>query len=109
MPAKPAHGTKRHREAVKIIANLTPYPGNEFSNEQTNYVIPDVYVYKIDGEFVIQLNNDGLPKLQISDEYQKLIQREKLLNTESQGYLRGKQTQCRMVYQIHPATAANHL
>ncbi len=47
---------KRVQEAVTLIQSLTPYPGNEFSNEQTNYVVPDVYVFKIDGEFVIQLN-----------------------------------------------------
>ncbi len=76
--------------AVEVISSLTPYPGNEFSNEQTNYVVPDVYVYKIDGEFVIQLNNEGLPRLQLSEEYQKLIKEKKALNTESKGYLQEK-------------------
>ena len=64
---------KKINEAVAIIQELIPYPGNEFSNEQTNYVVPDVYVYKIDGEFVIQLNNEGLPQLQLSSEYQQLL------------------------------------
>jgi RNA polymerase sigma-54 factor len=67
---------------------LTPYPGNEFSNEQTNYVVPDVYLYKIDGEFVIQLNDDGLPQLQLSSEYQQLLKKKSGLNAESRGYLR---------------------
>ena len=49
------------RNAFAVITSLTPYPGNEYSNEQTNYVVPDVYLYKLDGEFIIQLNNDGLP------------------------------------------------
>ena len=75
---------------MDVISSLTPYPGNEFSNEQTNYVIPDVYVYKIDGEFVIQLNNDGLPRLQLSNEYQELIKEKKKLNKESRGYLQEK-------------------
>ena len=81
---------RKVQTAVDVISSLTPYPGNEFSNEQTNYVIPDVYVYKIDGEFVIQLNNDGLPRLQVSDEYQKLIKGKKKLNKESRGYLQEK-------------------
>jgi len=76
--------------AVAVITSLTPYPGNEFSNEQTHYVVPDVYVYKIDDEFVIQLNNDGLPRLQVSDEYQKLIKEKKQLNPESKSYLQEK-------------------
>ena len=79
---------KKINEAVAIIQDLIPYPGNEFSNEQTNYVVPDVYVYKIDGEFVIQLNNEGLPQLQLSSEYQKLLQQKTALNPESRGYLR---------------------
>ncbi len=81
---------RKVQAAVDVISSLTPYPGNEFSNEQTNYVIPDVYVYKIDDEFVIQLNNDGLPRLQVSDEYQELIKSKKKLNKESRGYLQEK-------------------
>jgi RNA polymerase sigma-54 factor len=79
---------KKINEAVNVIQSLIPYPGNEFSNEQTNYVIPDVYVYKIDGEFVIQLNEEGLPQLQISSEYQKLLKQKNALTPESRGYLR---------------------
>ena len=81
---------RKVQAAVDVISSLTPYPGNEFSNEQTNYVVPDVYVYKIDGEFVIQLNNDGLPRLQLSDEYRKLIKLKKELSSESKGYLQEK-------------------
>jgi RNA polymerase sigma-54 factor len=79
---------KKINEAVTVIQGLTPYPGNEFSNEQTNYVVPDVYVYKIDGEFVIQLNEEGLPQLQVSSEYQKLLKQKNALTPESRGYLR---------------------
>ncbi len=76
------------KEAVKTISNLIPYPGNEYSNEQTNYVVPDVYVYKIDDEFVIQLNDDGLPNLQVSTEYKTLLKQKNSMNSESKSYLR---------------------
>lgn len=79
---------KKVHEAIAVIQELTPYPGNEFSNEQTNYVIPDVYVYKIDDDYVIQLNDDGLPQLQISEEYQRLLKQKNALNSESKSYLR---------------------
>ena len=79
---------KKVHEAIAIIQDLTPYPGNEFSNEQINYVVPDVYVYKIEDEFVIQLNDDGLPQLQLSEEYQRLLKQKNALNTESKSYLR---------------------
>ena len=76
------------KEAVKTIGELIPYPGNEYSNEQTNYVSPDVYVYKIDDEFVIQLNDDGLPNLQISPEYKTLLKQKNSMSSESKSYLR---------------------
>ena len=76
------------KEAVKIIEQLQPYPGNEYSNEQTNYVIPDVYVYKYDDDFVIQLNDDGLPKLRISEEYKALLKQRNSMPSESKSYLR---------------------
>ncbi len=81
---------RKVQAAVEVIRELTPYPGNEFSNEQTNYVVPDVYVYKIDGEFVIQLNNDGLPRLHLSDQYQELIKQKKKMAKESRDYLQEK-------------------
>ena len=61
------------QKAVKIIASLTPYPGNAYSNEQIHYITPDVYLYKRDGQFVIQLNNDDLPQLQLSSEYEAIF------------------------------------
>ena len=75
---------------IEIISSLTPYPGNKFSNEQINYVVPDVYIDKIDGEFVIQLNNEGLPRLGLSKEYLSLLKKKKSLNSESVNYLRDK-------------------
>ncbi|MHB1350730.1 MAG: RNA polymerase factor sigma-54 [Desulfobulbaceae bacterium] len=76
---------------VEVITTLTPFPGNEFSNDQVNYVVPDVYVFKVDDDFVIQLNNDGLPQLKLSDEYLALLKKKRDLNQESVGYLREKQ------------------
>ena len=73
--------------AVDVISDLVTYPGNEYSNEQINYVIPDVYLYKIDGEFIVQLNNDGLPHLQLSEEYMKMIKDKKKLESKSRSYL----------------------
>ncbi|MDG2306569.1 MAG: RNA polymerase factor sigma-54 [Candidatus Binatia bacterium] len=58
---------------VKIIASLEPKPGRNFITEEVRYVTPDVYVYKMDGEFVVTLNDDGLPKLRVSNSYRRLL------------------------------------
>lgn len=85
--AKIDYTAREVRNAFAVITSLTPYPGNKYSNEQTNYVVPDVYLYKLDGEFIIQLNNDGLPRLQISTEYQELIKNKEKMTAASKGYL----------------------
>ncbi len=90
--AKLARSTKatirQVKEAVNIIKKLTPYPGNEYSNEQTKYVVPDVFVYKIDNEFVIHLNDDGMPHLQISEEYKTLLKQKNSMTKDSKNFLR---------------------
>lgn len=69
-------GRKRSEviEAVEFITeNLTPYPGLPYVQETTNYVVPDVYVHKVDGEYVIRLNDDEIPRLKVSSYYQELL------------------------------------
>ena len=56
-----------------ITSELTPFPGLPFSNENTNYIVPDVYVEKIDGEYLIRLNDDDLPRLKLSSHYQEML------------------------------------
>jgi RNA polymerase sigma-54 factor len=66
-------GMSEIQAAVEIIKNLEPKPGRKYSSERTIYVEPDVFVRKIDDEYVIQLSEDGLPKLRISAAYRKLL------------------------------------
>jgi RNA polymerase sigma-54 factor len=84
--AKIDYTAREVRNAFSVISSLNPYPGNEYSNEQTNYVVPDVYLYNLDGEFIIQLNNDGLPQLEISTAYQNLIKDKDKIGADK-GYL----------------------
>ena len=54
-------------EYLTIIRDLEPMPGASFGDEEPAYICPDVYVYKVNDDFVIALNEDGLPNLQMSD------------------------------------------
>jgi RNA polymerase sigma-54 factor len=56
-------------EASEIIANLEPKPGRGFDAEDADYISPDVHVEKVGNEYVIRLNDDGLPKLRVSSFY----------------------------------------
>lgn len=60
---------------VEAIKALETRPGRLFSHERTEYVEPDVVAVKTGGEWAIQLNDDGLPKLRISRAYRTMLQR----------------------------------
>jgi RNA polymerase sigma-54 factor len=72
-----------------ITRELTPYPGLPYAEESTNYIVPDVYVRKIDGEYIIRLNDDDLPQLKLSSQYQELLN-DKGLQKESRQYIHDK-------------------
>ena len=54
-------------EYLDIIQSLDPLPGASFGGGEPTYVSPDVYVYKMGDDFVILLNEGGLPQLQMSE------------------------------------------
>lgn len=60
-------------ESVKVIMELEPRPGRSFNSGDTQYITPDIYVHKVSGEYVIVMNEDGLPKLKISGYYKDIL------------------------------------
>ncbi len=73
-----------------ITSSLTPYPGLPYSKDPINYIVPDVYVRKVDGEYIISLNDEDLPKLKVSSYYQDLVEEQLNQQAESQKYLKEK-------------------
>ena len=59
--------------AINIIKSLEPRPGRQYSDDTPQYITPDIYVYKMDNDFVIVLNDDGMPKLRVNPFYKKYI------------------------------------
>jgi len=57
------------KEYLDKMQTLDPMPGTNFSSTDPHYVSPDVFVYKYGEEFVIILNEDGLPRLQMNSFY----------------------------------------
>jgi RNA polymerase sigma-54 factor len=60
-------------EAARVVAGLEPKPGRLFSNEEPQYIIPDLFISKDGDEYVVSLNDEGLPKLRISSYYRRLM------------------------------------
>lgn len=61
------------QKAAKLIATLEPRPGRMYDTEALAYVLPEVVVRKIDGEYVVILNNEQIPHLRISQHYLALL------------------------------------
>ena len=59
--------------AVHIISNMDPKPGRIYSDEKDQYIVPDVFVIKVGDEYKIIINEDGLPKLRISNFYKEIL------------------------------------
>ena len=60
-------------EYHKMIVELEPHPGRGYSGSDARYITPDIYVAQHDGEWVVLLNEDGMPDLRISRYYQKVM------------------------------------
>jgi RNA polymerase sigma-54 factor len=62
-------------EAMKLIASLDPKPGLKFSAPPAVYVTPEVEIRKTaEGEYVVEMMRDGLPRLRISAEYESMLE-----------------------------------
>jgi len=60
-------------EAVKKIKSYNPKPGQAFSPERIDYVVPDIFVIKKENGYEVALNDDGIPRLRINPYYQNLL------------------------------------
>jgi RNA polymerase sigma-54 factor len=76
--------------AINVIKAMEPKPGRQFSDETPQYINPDIYVYKLENEFVIMLNDDGMPKLRVNSFYKNSIGRGKKVSGEAENYIQEK-------------------
>src|SRR3954463_10123388 len=78
------------KEHVEIIRNLDPKPGSRYNPSQSQYVIPDVYVVKVEDQYVAALNEEGLPQLRISPVYKRLLDKSSENTHETRAYVKDK-------------------
>lgn len=63
------------QDAIRIIQSLNPRPGEHIGEDNTEYVVPDVFVKKQNNRWQVQLNPDIAPKLRINSNYSSLVKR----------------------------------
>ena len=77
-------------DAIKIIEKLEPRPGRNYSSDEPVHIIPDVYIEESEGKFLINLNDEGIPRLRLSNYYRKLLANKKSLGAEEKQFLEEK-------------------
>ena len=75
---------------IEIIRNLDPKPGNRYNPSQSQYVIPDVYIAKVEDQYVVVLNEDGFPQLRISQVYRRMLDKNSNNSIETRSYVKEK-------------------
>lgn len=82
--------TEEILRAINVIKGLEPRPGREFTDETPHYITPDIYVHKVDDEYVIVLNDDGMPRLRVNSFYQDAMSRGNGLVGPAREYMQEK-------------------
>ncbi len=74
------------KAALQVLQTLNPRPGSALRNQEVEYVIPDVFVRRVNDQWRVELNPDVLPKLRINSMYAGYIQRGR--RSEDMSYMR---------------------
>lgn len=82
--------TNELKHHIEIIQQLDPKPGSRFNESSSQYVIPDVHVHKVEGEYVAAVNEDSMPQLRISPIYRRLLDKKREGDDETRAYVKEK-------------------
>ncbi len=86
-------------EATKVVLAFDPKPGRAYSDEESNYITPDVHIQKVGDKYFVVANDDGLPKLKISDFYRVALSKGPKAREYIQERLRSAQWLIRSIQQ----------
>jgi len=76
------------KNLITLIKNLNPRPGLVFSDTKEEYIVPDLIVKKVSGNWTVELNQAALPKLKINNYYSSLISSDN--NKDDNSFMRTK-------------------
>jgi RNA polymerase sigma-54 factor len=78
------------QDAADAISHLDPKPGLKYSVAPEQYVIPDLIVEKIDGEYMVFANDTSLPRLRISQSYRDVARDKSKFTGENKDFIAAK-------------------
>jgi RNA polymerase sigma-54 factor len=77
-------------EAAKLISGLDPRPGSQYGQDETHYISPDIFVHKVGDEYIVVLNDEGLPNLRINSFYRNALAGKTKVDDEAGEYIQEK-------------------
>lgn len=76
------------QDMCDLIRTLNPHPGNQYSSEsETRYIIPDIIVDKVNGQYVVTLNDSRIPTMRVNNLYQGLLKDPSQFSDNEQKYM----------------------
>jgi len=76
--------------AADAIRSLEPRPCHQFNTDESQYISPDIFVYKEGDEFVIVQNEDGMPRLKVSPFYRDALKKDSQVSGQAKNYIQEK-------------------
>lgn len=76
-------------QELEVIRTLDPYPGRRYSSEEAILIAPEIYIEKLDDDYVIYFADDGSPRLRISHSYQSMLGQEET-SKETRDFIKDK-------------------
>ncbi|MSR35408.1 MAG: RNA polymerase sigma-54 factor [Gemmatimonadetes bacterium] len=83
-------GPRQVQDAADEISRLDPKPGLKYAPEQEQYIIPDLIVDKIVGEYMVFVNDTSLPRLRLSRAYREVARDKNKFNGENKEFISSK-------------------
>lgn len=82
--------SKEAQDAINTLRTINPKPGYQYNPDKSTTIIPDLIVEKVDGEFVVMLNDRSIPSLHINRSYANMLKRGSAVRQEVKKYIREK-------------------
>ena len=78
------------QDAADRLARLDPKPGLRYSPEPEHYIVPDLIVEKISGEYMVFANDTSMPQLRLARSYQEVARDKRLFKGENKTFIKDK-------------------
>lgn len=79
------------QQAADILKTLDPKPGRNFSNpNDTRYIIPDIVLEKVEGEYIILVNDVAIPRITINSTYRSVLSQDKNCDPKTRRFVESK-------------------